>query len=276
MLKHKRMLYPFLGVGSIALLVCLFIALGERGSAGQNNPPNKQSAKVLRRGEQAVNQPVPPSDKELDDAATPVIDLNGTDSNADASRRQKNARHDNQRVVQGQASPQSTEVAVDSETPDGISDLPAAQSDLIVEGKVTGSQAFLSEDKTGIYSEFSLTVSDVVKAAPGVSVGKGDAVIAERFGGRVRYPSGQVVRYRASGEGSPMKGKKYLFFLKKAPDGNYRVLTAYELQGNKVLALDGSRVNVGGKGKSVFDKHNGRDWQEFKKDVDKAVREVNR
>ncbi|HEX3557863.1 MAG TPA: hypothetical protein VHU19_01575 [Pyrinomonadaceae bacterium] len=276
MLKNKRALYPLVGAGSAALLVCLFIAFGERSSAGQNNLPNKQSAKVLRQGEQAVNQPSPPSDKELDDAATPVVDLNNPDSNGDETRRQKNARHDNQRIVQSQAAPQSAEVTVDSEVPNGPADLPAAQSDLIVEGKVTGSQAFLSEDKTGVYSEFYLTVSDVIKAAPGVSINKGDAVTAERFGGRVRYPSGQVVRYRASGEGSPMKGKKYLFFLKKASDGNYRVLTAYELQGNHVLALDGSRTNFGGRGRSVFDKHNGRDLQEFRKDVDKVVKEGNR
>lgn len=274
MSKQKRTLYPLLGVGSIALLVCLFIALGERGSAGQNNPPNRQSAKVLRRGEQSMNQPASPSDKELDDAATPIVDFGGADRGADESRRQKNARHDNQRIVQSQPAAQSGEVLVDSESV--VSDLPAAQSDLIVEARVGDSRAFLSEDKTGAYSEFYLNVTDVIKAADGVNVGKGDAVTAERFGARVRYPSGQVVRYRVTGAGSPMKGKRYLFFLKKAADGNYRILTAYELQGNKVLALDGSRTNFGGKHQSVFDKHNGRDAQEFRKDVERAAGEVNR
>lgn len=273
MSKQKRALYPFLGVGSLALLVCLFIALGERGSAGQNNPPNRQSAKVLRRGEQAMNQPGSPSEKELDDASTPVVDFGGA-AGADESRRQKNARYDNQRIIQSQPAAQAGEVLVDSET--YIADLPAAQSDLIVEAKVNDSGAFLSEDQTGAYSEFYLTVTDVIKAAPGLSVAKGDAVTAERFGARVRYPSGQIVRYRIAGVGSPAKGKKYLFFLKKANGGNYRVLTAYELQGNKVLALDGARTNFGGKHQSAFDKHNGRDAQEFRKDVEKAAREVNR
>jgi hypothetical protein len=273
MSKHKRALYPLLGAGSIALLVCLFIALGERGSAGQNNPPNKQNAKVLRRGEQPMNQPTSPSDKELDDAATPLVDFGGAEG-ADESRRQKNARFDHQRLIQSQPAAQSGEVMVDSETT--VTDLPAAQSDLVVEAKVNGSRGFLSEDKTGAYSEFYLTVTDVIKATPGISVGKGDAVTAERFGARVRYPSGQIVRYRVTGAGSPAKGKKYLFFLRKTAGGNYRVLTAYELQGNKVLALDGSRTNFGGKHQSVFDKHNGRDAQEFRRDVERAAGEVNR
>lgn len=273
MSKHKRALYPLLGVGSIALLVCLFIALGERGSAGQNNPPNKQDAKVLRRGAQSMNQPTSPSDKELDDASTPVVDFVGAEG-ADDSRRQKNTRFDHQRLIQSQPPAQSGEVLVDSEA--AVADLPATQSDLIVEAKVNDSRAFLSEDKTGAYSEFYLTVTDVIKAAPGLTLGKGDVVTAERFGARVRYPSGQIVRYRVAGAGSPTKGKRYLFFLRKAAGGNYRVLTAYELRGNKVLALDGSRTNFGGKHQSVFEKHNGRDAQEFRKDVERAAGEVNR
>lgn len=273
MSKQKRTLYPILGVGSIALLGCLFIALGERGSAGQNNPPNKQNAKVLRGGEQPMNQPTSPSDKELDDAASTLVDF-GSAGGADESRRQKNARFDNQRLIQSEPAAQSGEVLVDSEA--AVTDLPVAQSDLVVEAKVNDSRAFLSEDKTGAYSEFYLTVTDVIKAASGISLGKGDAVTAERFGARVRYPSGQIVRYRIAGAGSPAKGKKYLFFLRKTAGGNYLILTAYELQGGKVLALDGSRTNFGGKHQSIFDKHNGRDAQEFRKDVERAAGEVNR
>lgn len=276
MLKDNHAVYPLVGIVGVALLASLFLAFGERGIAGQNSAPNRQTAKVLRHGEQPTSQPGQPSDKELDDAATPIVDFDAADAGADAARRQKNARHDNQGIVKSQAPPKAAEVSVESETATALKDLPAAQSDLIVEGRVTGSQAFLSEDRTGVYSEFYLSVSDVIKAAPGLSVNKGDSVTAERFGGRVRYSSGQIVRYRASGEGSPMKGKRYLFFLGRTQDGGYRVLTAYEIQGGRVLALDGSRSNFGGRGKSVFDRHNGRDLQEFRKDVDSAAKEVNR
>src|SRR6185369_839889 len=53
--------------------------------------------------------------------------------------------------------------------------------------------------------------------------------------------------------------------------GNYNILTAYELQGNKVQALDGARVNLG-IGNWVFDKHNDEDYQTFRKGVEQAAK----
>ncbi|MDT5270514.1 MAG: hypothetical protein QOH49_2700 [Acidobacteriota bacterium] len=143
--------------------------------------------------------------------------------------------------------------------------MPTELSDLIVEGDVKDANAFLSEDKTGVYSEFTISVSDVLKSS--ASVQKHDLITAERFGGRVRFPSGQVARYRVAGQGAPAKDGKYLFFLKQMTDGSYRILTAYEMRGNRIVALDGSRTNVGGRGSSQFDKHTGKDAQEFKNEV---------
>jgi hypothetical protein len=142
-------------------------------------------------------------------------------------------------------------------------------SDLIVEGEVKDANAFLSDDGTGVYSEFTISVSDVIKSPAPVQ--KHDVITAERFGGRVRFPSGELVRYRIVGHGSPSKGGKYLFFLKQMADGEYRILTAYEMRGNKIVALDGSRTNVGGRGDSPNDKHTGKDAQEFKKEVRAAA-----
>jgi len=50
----------------------------------------------------------------------------------------------------------------------------------------------------------------------------------------------------------------------------FNLLTAYELQGNKVQALDVARVNLG-LGKWVFDKHNDEDYQTFRKATEQAI-----
>jgi hypothetical protein len=154
---------------------------------------------------------------------------------------------------------------------ENISDIPADKSDLIVEGTVTDSAAFLSNDKGAVYSEITVRVSDVLKATSDLIVRNGDSVVTERFGGRVRYPNGQIVRYGVVGQGSPAKGKSYLFFLSRAEQGNYNILTAYELQGSKVQALDGARVTLG-IGNWVFDKHNDEDYPAFRKATEQAVK----
>ncbi len=149
------------------------------------------------------------------------------------------------------------------------SDLPADQSDLVVEGRVISSEAFLSDDKSAVYSEFTVRVGRVLKAAPGLTAAPGDSIVAERLGGRVRYPSGKIVRYRVAGEGSPTQGGEYLFFLKQSAEGNYAIVTAYGLRGNTVFALDGARMML--RGKTIFDRHNGKDRGAFIEEVNRAV-----
>jgi hypothetical protein len=265
MAKGTRKMYWLIALIAVASAVTLSASFSGKA---QRNP---RTAKVLQ-AERNVNQPgKQPSDKELDDAAAPIVDLSAS-PNADEKRRKKNKRFDNAQAESIEANPTSDDVSIVSES--FIPDLPVAMSDLIVEGQVKDSNAFLSEDKTGVYSEFIVSVSDVIKSSAATPVKKHDLITTERFGGRVRFPSGQVARYKVAGQGAPMKEGKYLFFLRKKEDGSYLILTAYEMRGNKVLALDGSRVNVKGKGSSPFDKHNGKDLQEFKKEVDAAVQGV--
>lgn len=261
--KTRRKVY-----GLLLLLACTsFMALSATLFAGsaQRKP---LTAKVLRQQER-VQAGTQPTDKELDDAAAPIVDLTQPPATpADEKRRQKNKRFDKALPESIEANPTSDEINVASAGL--VSDMPTDLSDLIVEGQVKDSGAFLSEDKTGIYSEFTVQVSDVIKSS--ATVNRGDVITAERFGGRVRFSSGQVARYRVAGQGAPAKEGRYLFFLKQMADGGYRILTAYELRGNKVFALDGSRSNVNGRGRSQFDKHNGKDAQEFRKEVSAAAR----
>lgn len=246
----------------VAITSAVALSATQFSGSAQRKP---RTLKVLKQ-QDAAQDGKQPTEKQLDDASAPIVDLAASKhAVADEKRRKKNKSFDHTGFESIEANPTSDDVNVVSETT--IPDLPVEMSDLIVEGSVKDSNAFLSEDGTGVYSEFDLSVSDVIKAPASESVKKGDVITADRFGGRIRFPSGQVARYRVVGQGAPSKGGKYLFFLRKKADGSYHILTAYELRGNKVVALDGSRTNVGGRGNTSFDKHTGKDAQEFKKEV---------
>lgn len=236
--------------------------------------PNKQP---MQEAAKAVEQNLTESDvksrataREADDAATPIVDLISSYTAYDgADRWFKNNRYDNEGMVKSEIEP---DVAYVIRQPlESVSDIPAEKSDLIVEGMVTDSAAFLSNDKGAVYSEITVRVSDVLKGTADLNVRNGDSIVTERFGGRIKYPNGQIVRYGFVGQGSPAKGKNYLFFLSRAQQGNYNILTAYELLGNKVQALDGARVNLG-RGSWAFDKHNDEDYQAFRKATEQAVK----
>jgi hypothetical protein len=146
--------------------------------------------------------------------------------------------------------------------------LPVRQSSAIVVGTVTGAQAFLSEDKTNIYSEYSVRVESVIKNFDGEPVKVGDTLAAERQGGRVRLPSGDVSGFFISGQHPPQAGRRYVFFLghnkhdasnlglTSPHDMSRHILTGYELRGGKVVALDDpGGMNFkehDGKGDAVF------------------------
>jgi hypothetical protein len=240
------------------------------GVLGENPRSNQDAAKATEQNLAGSEKKSHLAAKELDDAATPVVDLLSSYTAAvSTDRLLKNSRYDNQGIVKTEVGPNI--VSVLREPPEDISDIPADNSDLIVEGRVIDSAAFLSNDKGAVYSEVIVQVSDVLKDTSYLNVRNGDSIVTERFGGRVKYPNGQIVRYGIVGQGSPAKGKNYLFFLSRAEQGNYNILTAYELQGNKVEALDGERVNLG-RGDWVFDKHNDEDYQAFRNATEQAVK----
>jgi hypothetical protein len=115
--------------------------------------------------------------------------------------------------------------------------IPIAQSDVILIGTVLDAQAYLSDDKTGVYSEFAISVGEVLKGNGAIK----DAVISvQRSGGAVRFPSGVIQKYRSQGQGMPSAGRRYVFFLKTLDQGDaFSLLTGYELRGEKIVPLDG-------------------------------------
>jgi hypothetical protein len=123
----------------------------------------------------------------------------------------------------------------------GMPALPVAQSDVIVAGKVVDAQAHMSDDRTEIYSEYSVEVSDIFK-------NNGDpldrTISGTREGGAVRFASGKVQEYRIVHLGVPMKGNLYVLFLKREEAGDFSILTGYELSNGLVTPLDGERPGL--------------------------------
>lgn len=124
-----------------------------------------------------------------------------------------------------------------------LSALPVEQSDLVVVGEITNAEAFLSGDKTNVYSEFTLRVEEIFKNNSQVQIPSGSSIVAERQIGAVRFPSGRIQRYKTHRQGAPQTGKRYVLFLKRdnqAPD--FSILTGYELRAGRVIPLDGEDV----------------------------------
>jgi hypothetical protein len=124
--------------------------------------------------------------------------------------------------------------------------LPVGRSAVIALGEIVDAQAYLSDDKTGVYSEFSVRIEEVFKNDNLAPLFPGSLVVTERYGGRVRFRSGHVILYGNREQGFPRQGGRYVFFLERN-DQEYLILTAYELLSGRVYPLDGKSA-PGGEG----------------------------
>jgi hypothetical protein len=110
---------------------------------------------------------------------------------------------------------------------------------VIVLGTVREAKAYLSLDRTNVYSEVSLSIEEILKAGPQYGLQISGAVSANRRGGAVRFPSGKIVRCADSERAIPALGRRYLLFLKDTADAGLSIVTGYELIEKRVIPLDG-------------------------------------
>ena len=117
-------------------------------------------------------------------------------------------------------------------------------SDVIVIGTVQDAKAYLSTDRTDVYSEVSLSIQEILKAGPQYGLQIGKTISADREGGGIRFPSGKIVRRGFVGRNIPTTGHRYLLFLKDDPGVGFSIVTGYELTGQGVQPLDGGVGNA--------------------------------
>ena len=188
---------------------------------------------------QLRQSPLPNGQQVIDKSSWPLTDYTiqrSTDPEIRARREMRGKKYDKSdfRVHPEDPSENTTKVdVVDPKLPS----IPVTQSNLIVIGEVTSAQAYLSNDQTGVYSEFKVQIDDVLKSNITESVAPGSLIDAEREGGRVRFSSGRIHWYSVDKENMPVVGRRYVFFL-TCEDQSLHILTAYELRGAKVVPLD--------------------------------------
>lgn len=188
-----------------------------------------------------------PTPNRPDISAYPVAELNASapgNSAEGRARARKNKRYDKYPIIKFGLSPRHTAVAVYDSEPDPPH-LPVAESRLIVVGTILDSKAFVSSNREGLYSEYSLQIESIIKNDSASEKHVGETICIDRSGGNLRYPSGQKVMYFVAGQSLPLVGSRYVFFLKKDGDEdnpNYKIVTGYELKDGLVNPLDTNQL----------------------------------
>lgn len=135
-------------------------------------------------------------------------------------------------------SPRISEESLFSDWSSHVAALPATESAAIITGEVLTANAYLSNDKSGIYTEFTIRIDGILKGNNS-SLTLGSVISVDRAGGFVRYPNGHKRLYRIEGQNMPRVGIRYTLFLAASDQNdNFHILTGYELAVGKVSPLD--------------------------------------
>jgi hypothetical protein len=148
--------------------------------------------------------------------------------------------------------------------------LPIEQSNAIVLGKIVDRRAVLLEDRRGIYSEFSVKITEIFKDDLG-GLFIDQVITVARPGGAVLFPSGKIQTYTISSMGFPQQDKVYALFLKRDAGGDYSILTGYEVIGDVVEPLDGRRDLPKNQPYNQFDVFRGSNLESFRDALQKAI-----
>lgn len=236
----------------IGITISIVAAISTYSGGGQvGQPAQQQHARNEKMEEQAnrlpiadYNEPEPSDPQELE------------------RRREKGTKYDKPEVTVDAYS----EVVVGSmHWANGLPAFPVERSSAVVIGTVTDAKARMSNNKKGVYSEFSLRVEEVLKIDGDKSLKPKSNLAVDREGGRVRLPSGKVGIYYISGQGMPLVGRRYVLFLSCRKSIGFTILTGYEIHEGKVSPLD----NPGGE--HPFTKYDGADEQSFLEELRIAV-----
>jgi len=195
-------------------------------------------------GAQEQNPRAGSNRKSFDEKRFPIADFSApepTDPIQRAKRRARARKHDKSDWAVNPEATSDTTVRVDF-VDQTLPAFPLAPNTFVVAGKITDSRAYLSNDKTGIYSVFSLQVEEVLMNASAKVLAPGALLELEREGGRVKFPSGRVNLYMIKEQDMPEIGSTYVFFLIDSDNETvFEIVTAYELRDGKVYPLDDLR-----------------------------------
>lgn len=196
---------------------------------------------ILAGDTQNSRSPQPPQDIDTNQFPTAEYGVTAGDAKERARWQVRSKKYNKKYTLRISEASGGTYLIVDWER--GLPAFPVARSAAVLIGEVSSTNAYLSEDGTGIYSEFSIQVDEILKNDLLNTITVGTSIIAEREGGRVRFPSGKIVTAQVNRQDMPRPGRRYVFFLTCTDlNGNdaegYYLLTAYELREGRVIPLD--------------------------------------
>ncbi|HYP00348.1 MAG TPA: hypothetical protein VER76_09185 [Pyrinomonadaceae bacterium] len=214
----------------------------------------------------------------------PIVDLNApepSDPDERARRRARNKRYDNTdrdaettKLFMFQEGTGAVSLGAPSAHSPVEPAFPITQSSVIAIGEVTDARAQISNDKTNVFSEFTVLIKDIYKNTASASLVPDCAITVERYGGRVRLPSGKIIVRGFLHQSMPQTGRRYIFFLKSNEEvKTYSIITGYELRGGQVIPLDGSRM-IEGEGipqLREYDRYRGANETTFLKEIKDAI-----
>ncbi len=191
------------------------------------------------------------SQEPVDESELPIVDFTisePTDVGKNSLRKLRNKRHDISNrtvdvepfVLREDSAPVLLQLQASHAPAEPA--FPIAQSDTIVIGEITDARAYLSNDRTSVYSEFTLRLNEVLRNGSTAALNPGMLVTTERPGGRVRFPSGKVLlRGGLYGRKMPRTDRQYVLFLKHNVEADdFSIVTGYELRAGCVFPLDGT------------------------------------
>jgi len=239
------------------LVACVVLALG---SSVWSRAPQKQTVnpndKVAAENQKVLSKL---------DAELPIVESTAPELSDPIERSKRNLKGKRYDSEVQRVAPELTRTMEVHDWPSDFSALPVTQSAAIVIGRISDARAYLSANKSTVYSEFTSKVEAILKDTKNI-ITPGQSIVSERLGGRVRFPSGFISRLHVAGYGMPQVGCRYLLFLEQVDDGGeFRILTGYELRDGHVFPLDESP------GVLHFEKYQGFDESIFVDTVKAAI-----
>lgn len=248
MQKRKRVLTLSIAVAAIAIAITELYA---------QSPSNEQ-----------------PNALKVKEDKLPIVDYDAPEpgnANDKARRHTRGKRFDGSLMV-AEPHPEAGARGILDSWMQSLPAIPVAASDAIVIGDITNAQGYLSPDKTGVYSEYTVRVDEVLKQSSAAPIVTGGFVDAQREGGRVRFPSRRVQSYITHYQGVPVAGRSYVLFLKRNEQADvFILLTGYEQRDGRVYPLDGVDLPPGATEISQFAAYKGVDKATFSKALKSAL-----
>jgi hypothetical protein len=204
---------------------------------------------TLASRQHGANEQKTAKQKNPDFSRFPIADFHAPqplDENLRAAREAKGRKYDSKHMPQ--ISEETYQIFSNTDWDVRLPALPVERSAAVVIGAVKSAHAYLTPDKTGIYSEFEVDTDTVIKNDPNNVIKDGAKITVERRGGKVRMPSGKIVISWVSHQNMPRVGGRYLLFLThefETPNDtpkDFYLLTGYELRDGQVHLLDDTQA----------------------------------